>query len=103
VAIRSGYSVPIGVYFRPWGWGRQPHRPGAATGVIITTGRGMRVRANAIDLRTPYAVPRYAVPRPPEPHPRRRAVRARARTGAHGERSREEHRKEEKRRKPDGQ
>ena len=102
VAIRYGYSVPIGVYFRPWGWGGNrivwnSHR------VIINDRPWERVRANRLSYVHPYAVPRYAAPRPQEPH---RAVAPSAREREHerhGERSREEHRKEEKRRKPDGQ
>ena len=99
VAIRYGYSVPVGVYFRPWGWGANrivwSSRP-----VIINDRRWERARANRVTYVHPYAVPRYAVPRPPEPH-RAVAPSARRDVAHRGARPREEHKRDEKKR-PEG-
>ena len=103
VAIRYGYSVPIGVYFQPWGWGGNRIVWSSRT-VFINNARWARMRANRTTYVHPYAMPRYAVPRPPEPH---RAVAPSARereAERRGEHTREEHRREEKRedhRRPD--
>ena len=102
VAIRYGYSVPIGVYFHPWGWGGNRIVWTSHT-VIINNQAWARARANRLTYVHPYAVPRYAVPRPAEAH---RAVAPSAHEREqerHGEHSKEEHRSEEKHRKPDGQ
>jgi hypothetical protein len=105
VAIRYGYSVPMGVYFRPWGWGGNRIVWSSRT-VFINNARWERVRANRLTYAHPYAVPRYAVPRPPEPH---RAVAPSVREREHerrGERAPEEHKHEERKReehkRPDG-
>jgi hypothetical protein len=105
VAIRYGYSVPIGVYYRPWGWGANRIVWRSRT-VFINDARWARVRANRTTYVHPYTVQRYAVPRPPEPH---RAVAPSAREREHerhGERTREEHKREEHKRegrkRPDG-
>jgi hypothetical protein len=97
VAIRYGYSVPVGVYYRPWGWGANRIVWGSRT-VFINDARWARVRANRTTYVHPYTVRRYAVPRPPEPH---RAVAPSVREREHerhGEHTREEHRKDEHRR-----
>jgi hypothetical protein len=106
VAIRYGYSVPVGIYYRPWGWGANRIAWGSRT-VIINDARWERVRANRSTYVHPYRVPRYVVPRPAEPH---RAVAPSAREREHeqrGERNREEHKREEHKReahkRPDGQ
>ena len=95
VAIRYGYSVPIGVYYRPWGWGANRIVWSSRT-VIINDARWERMRANRLSYVHPYAVPRYGVSRPPEPH---RVVPPSAREREQerrGERNREEHRREQK-------
>ena len=105
VAIRYGYTVPVGVYYRPWGWGGN-RIVWTNHAVIINDVRWARVRANSLTYVHPYtAVPRYAVP-PARTPPRGAAVRARARTGAaRPARSRrahtEEHRKAEEHKNPD--
>jgi hypothetical protein len=102
VAIRYGYSVPIGVYFRPWGWGGNRIVWTSHT-VIINNQAWARARANRLTYVHPYAVPRYAVPRPAEAH---RAVAPSAHEREqerHGEHGKEEHRSEEKQHKPGGQ
>jgi hypothetical protein len=105
VAIRYGYSVPMGVYFRPWGWGGNRIVWTSHT-VFINDARWARVRANRLTYVHPYAVPRYVVQRPPEPH---RAVPPSAHERqeelhgqrAHEEHKREEHRKAEEHKKPE--
>ncbi|MGH9141130.1 MAG: DUF3300 domain-containing protein [Vicinamibacterales bacterium] len=100
VAIRYGYSVPIGVYFSPWGWGGNRIAWSSRT-VFINDARWARMRANRLTYVHPYNVPRYAVPRPAEPH---RAVVPSAREREQerrGERSHEEH-KREARKRPGG-
>ena len=100
VAIRYGYSVPMGVYFRPWGWGGNRIVWTSHT-VFINDARWARVRANRLTYVHPYAVPRYAAPRPPEPH---RAVPPSARERQeeqHGQRAHEEHQREEHRKAED--
>jgi hypothetical protein len=97
VAIRYGYSVPIGVYYRPWGWGAN-RIVWSSHAVFINDARWGRARANRLTYVHPYAVPRYAVQRPPEPH-RVVAPSARKREQERrGERSREEHKHEERKR-----
>jgi|KBSMisStandDraft_5_1062788.scaffolds.fasta_scaffold63266_3 hypothetical protein len=101
VAIRYGYTVPVGVYYRPWGWGAN-RIVWTNHAVIINDVRWGRMRANAVTYVHPYtAVPRYAAPRPPEPH---RVVPPTARERQqeqHGERPHEEHRKDEHKRPED--
>jgi hypothetical protein len=95
VAIRYGYVVPVGLYFRPWGWGANRIAWSSHT-VIINDRRWERGRANRLTYVHPYAVPRYAVPRPAEPHravPPSAQERERER---HGEKAREEHKREER-------
>jgi hypothetical protein len=100
VAIRYGYSVPIGVSFRPWGWGGNRIAWSSRT-VFINDARWERMRTNRLTYVHPYNVPRYAVPRPAEPHravvptPREREQERR------GERAREEHKREAPRRPDD--
>jgi hypothetical protein len=102
VAIRYGYSVPIGVYFRPWGWGGNRIVWTSHT-VIINDRAWARARANRLTYVHPYAVPRYAVPRPPEPHHVVAPSPHEREQERHGEPSKEEHRSEEKYHKPGGQ
>jgi hypothetical protein len=102
VAIRYGYSVPIGVYFRPWGWGGNRIVWTSHT-VIINDRAWARARANRLTYVHPYAVPRYAVPRPPEPHHVVAPSPHEREQERHGEPSKEEHRSEEKHHKPGGQ
>jgi hypothetical protein len=102
VAIRYGYSVPIGVYFRPWGWGGNRIVWTSHT-VIINDRAWARARANRLTYVHPYAVPRYAVPRPPEPHHVVAPSAHEREQERHGEPSKEEHRGEEKHHKPGGQ
>ena len=96
VAIRYGYTVPVGVYYRPWGWGAN-RIVWTNHAVIINDVRWARVRANSVTYVHPYtAVPRYAVPRPPEPHrvvPPSAHEREQERRG---EPAHEEHRKDER-------
>jgi hypothetical protein len=101
VAIRYGYTVPVGVYYRPWGWGANRIVWTSHT-VIINNAAWGRVRANRLTYVHPYAaVPHYAVPRPPEPH-RMVAPTARERQQEqHGEHPHEEHRKDEHKRPED--
>jgi hypothetical protein len=100
IAIRYGYSVPMGVYFSPWGWGGN-RIVWANRAVFINNARWERVRANRLTYVHPYAVQRYAAPRPAEPHraiapsPRERDQERR------GERGKEEHKRDDKKR-PDG-
>jgi hypothetical protein len=102
VAIRYGYSVPIGVYFRPWGWGGNRIAWTSHT-VIINDRAWARARVNRLTYVHPYAVPRYAVPRPPEPHHVVAPSPHEREQERHGEPSKEEHRGEEKHHKPGGQ
>jgi hypothetical protein len=100
IAIRYGYSVPMGVYFSPWGWGGN-RIVWANRAVFINNARWERARANRLTYVHPYAVRRYAAPRPAEPH---RAVAPSAREREQerrGERSKEEHKRDERKR-PDG-
>ena len=101
VAIRYGYVVPVGVYFRPWGWGASRIVWSTHT-VIINDHRLDRVRANRLTYVHPYAVPRYAVPRPAEVH---RAVPPSAHEREqerHGEKAHEEHKHGEQKKRPEG-
>jgi Protein of unknown function (DUF3300) len=101
VAIRYGYVVPVGVYFRPWGWGANRIVWSTHT-VIINDRRWDRVRANRLTYVHPYAVPRYAVPRPAEVH---RAVPPSAHEREqerHGEKAHEDHKREEQKKRPEG-
>jgi hypothetical protein len=100
VAIRYGYSVPIGVYFSPWGWGGN-RIVWSNRAVFINNARWERVRANRSTYVHPYTVRRYAAPRPAEPH---RAIAPSAREREQerrGEHSKEEH-KRDVRKRPDG-
>jgi hypothetical protein len=100
VAIRYGYSVPVGVYYRPWGWGANRIAWSSRT-IIINNARWERMRANRLTYVHPYAVPRYGVARPPEPH---RVVQPSAHEREQerrGEHNREEHRREQQKGKDD--
>ncbi|MCU1382034.1 MAG: hypothetical protein JWL71_731 [Acidobacteria bacterium] len=99
VAIRYGYTVPIGVYFSPWGWGGN-RIAWSNRAVFINNARWDRSRINRQTYVHPYAVPRYAAPRPADPH---RAVSPSGHEREQerrGERGREEHKREE-RKKPE--
>jgi len=96
-AIRFGFGISIGPYFRPWGWG-----PGVyarfdwgGRGVFINNAPWGRTWANRVTYVHPYpAVRRYApAAHPAEGHPLH-AESERERAAARGNRRVEEHHEE---------
>jgi len=89
-AIRFGFGVTLGAFFRPWGWGYN-HFDWARHVVVINNAPWHRTWAARATYVHPYTVQRYAGPPVPEHHelearsPREREAARR------GERVPEEH------------
>jgi hypothetical protein len=66
-AIRFGFSVNLGIAFRPWGWGYSRFDWGAHA-VFINNAPWRRTWVDRARYVHPYAVQRYAGPRPAERH-----------------------------------
>jgi hypothetical protein len=94
-AIRLGFGVTIGAFFRPWGWGVSRFDWGAHA-VFINNSPWRRTWANRASYVHPYeGVRRYSGPRPAEAHElheRSAPEREAARRGEHRD---EEHGHEE--------
>jgi len=95
-AIRFGWGITIGAFFRPWGWGYNRFDWGHRM-VIINNAPWRRTWATQRAYVHPYALPRYAPgPRVAEHHeliqrsPREREAERR------GQRPREEHNERER-------
>ncbi len=67
-AIRFGYGISVGTYFRPWGWGYNRFDWGTHV-VVINNAPWGRTWVNRGSYIHPYALGRYSVPRPAERHP----------------------------------
>ena len=94
-AIRFGFFVTIGDFFRPWGWGYCRFDWGSRV-VIINNAPWRRTWINRREYLHPYEVRRYRVEeRLPEPHvlhERTERERAAAREGRHGVEEHRDHR-----------
>ena len=90
-AIRFGFGVSIGAWFRPWGWGYSRFDWGTHV-VFVNNAPWRRTWVNRATYVHPYEVRRYEGPRAPERHElHERSERERA-APARGERRVEEHR-----------
>lgn len=66
-AIRFGFSVNLGIAFRPWGWGYSRFDWGGHA-VFINNAPWRRTWVDRARYVHPYAAQRYAGPRPAERH-----------------------------------
>jgi hypothetical protein len=97
-AIRFGFGVPIGVVFRPWGWGVTRFNWGGHALIVNNVAWG-RTWVNRVTYVHPYTVRRFApsAPRPPDRHELvKRSPREREDAKA-GRATKEEHAKAPKR------
>jgi len=95
-AIRFGFSVNLGIAFRPWGWGYSRFDWGTHA-VFINNAPWRRTWVDRARYVHPYTVQRYAGPRPAERHElHERSERERS-AAREGRERVEEHRDRERR------
>jgi hypothetical protein len=95
-AIRFGFSVNLGIAFRPWGWGYSRFDWGTHA-VFINNAPWRRTWVDRARYVHPYTVQRYAGPRPAERHElHERSERERS-AAREGRERVEEHRERERR------
>jgi hypothetical protein len=66
-AIRFGYGVSVGVFFRPWGWGYSRFDWGGHA-IFINNAQWRRTWETRFTYSHPYTIERYQEPRVPEQH-----------------------------------
>jgi len=92
-AISFRFGVPVGIVFRPWGWGYNRIAWDRRV-VFINNAPWQRTWVNRREYVHPYTVPRYTAARPPERHElMERSERERS-AGRYGHERVEEHREE---------